>query len=166
MLRRLPDLIDPREFAERRRRIVGGLALSSFGRLREALAEYDGEVRFELVFGRSERLIAVEGWVEAVLVLECQRCLESLSWPVRSELRLAVVASLDEAARLPAHFEPLLVAAEQSVAPADIVEDELLLAIPAIPRHPVCQMAGTDRSAPGKDHPFAVLAALKHTTEE
>lgn len=69
--------------------------------------------------------------------------------------------------RLPAGYEPLL-AADDGISVAELVEDELLLALPQIPRHQdlrECEANGY--AAPGeassqaeRRRPFAALASL------
>ncbi len=86
---------------------------------------------------------------------------------------MAVVKGLDEAARLPDAYDPLL-PEEATLDPAALVEDELLLAVPPVPRHVegTCEAPDyerhdhrapdTDREpAPDDEHPFAVLQSLK-----
>jgi uncharacterized protein len=80
---------------------------------------------------------------------------------VDSIVRLGIVRSLDEADLLPESFEPLLL--EEEIIPlADIVQEELLLAIPAIPQHPQCGRAPQEGVKPKnqRENPFAVLADL------
>jgi len=109
----------------------------------------------------------VEGRVTATLLLRCQRCNDVLQLPVSSAFTLAVVAGLDEAAQLPEAYEPLL-PEESEIDPAALVEDELLLAVPAVPRHPAgtCEppantLVELPDAAPAQDNPFAVLEALR-----
>jgi uncharacterized protein len=162
MSERLPDLIDLWAFVEKKRRIKGSLPLSRMDRLSDLLLNPAGEAQVDLSFGREDKVAVVEGRVEADLTLQCQCCLEALPWPVRSEVRLGLASSIDEANRLPDEYEPLLVPDEGVLPVADIVQDELLLAIPSIPRHPQCvSPEPDDRSTAAAGHPFAALAQLK-----
>lgn len=173
----LPLSIDPRRLAEQKREFVGTLTLARLPRLAQVvLTPTDtaaGYVSYKLAFHRdASHRDLVHGAVSATLGLRCERCNEPLQLPVVSEFALAVVSGLDEAAQLPEGYEPLL-PEEATLDPAALVEDELLLAIPAVPRH----AAGTCRApryvnadartgdepdaAPVDDNPFAVLQALK-----
>jgi uncharacterized protein len=163
----LPELIDPLALAEKRRRFSGALALSQLARVADLLDDPAGEARFELSFSKEGRLVAIEGRVEAVLRLRCQCCMQPMAWRVDSPIRLAVVQSLDEADILPEDFEPLLLE-EDAMPLADIIQDELLLALPPIPQHEQCDAwAEPAPQAPimvapaPRENPFAVLAALK-----
>ena len=158
---RLPDVIDPLALAQKRRRLRGEIPLQQMDRLAESLFSMQGNARLELQFDKSGRQASITGYVEAMLTLQCQCCLGEMTLPVKSKVNLGVVTSVDEALRLPESMEPLLLDAESEVALADIVQDELLLAIPAIPRHANCQLSGVPDSKPEKPHPFAGLADLK-----
>ena len=158
---RLPDVIDPLALAQKRRRLRGEIPLQQMYRLAESLFATQGNARLELQFDKSGRQASITGYVEAMLTLQCQCCLGEMAWPVKSEVNLGVVTSVDEALRLPESMEPLLLEGESEVPLADIVQDEILLAIPAIPRHTNCHHPGAPDPKPEKPHPFAGLAELK-----
>lgn len=171
MLEQLPELIDPLQCAEKRRSFKGEIALSALPRLVDALAETSGHVAFSLAFDKQGSRAVVEGHLCATLLLTCQNCLHSLAWPVEIDFHLGIVTSPDEANLLPEAYEPLLVG-EDKIPLRDIVEEELLLSLPAFPKHTegdcfhkkrfkatVPERAEAERS----DNPFSVLAKLKNT---
>jgi uncharacterized protein len=89
-----------------------------------------------------------------------------MSRPLDTEFRLGLVRSQEAAERLARGYEPLLVTAEPARV-ADIVSDEVLLALPFAPVHEapdVCHglyedyQPSTDAQ---RENPFAVLAGLK-----
>ncbi|BBA36640.1 uncharacterized protein sS8_4716 [Methylocaldum marinum] len=125
----------------------------------------EGEAKFDLEFKKEGRRAVISGWVEANLLLECQCCLEPLVWSMRDEVHLGVVSSIDEGNILPEPLEPLLLDETGLIGVADIVADELLLAIPAIPQHSHCASPNTETEAEtntdSRENPFAVLARLK-----
>lgn len=161
MFDRLPDLFDPFEFAEKKRRIKGSVPLARMDRVRGSLLDETGDTNIDLEFRREGRVATLTGRVEADLVLQCQCCMEALRWPVRSAVQLGLAGSLEEADRLPEGFEPLLVEPGAAVALVDLVQDELLLAIPAIPQHSECGPPKPQNASAAVEHPFAVLAQLK-----
>lgn len=81
--------------------------------------------------------------VEADLPLLCQRSLEPYLEPVERRSSLAVVESVADQDAVPDHYEPVL-ADSGRLALQDLVEDELLLALPEVPRNP--DVAAVDRS--------------------
>ena len=167
MSKRVPDFINPFRAAEGGYGIAGQLAFTRMGRLLEVVENTDGVAKVELVFGTDEQGIAhVRGQVDTEVVLICQRCLEAMTVPIHVEMDLGIVGSDDEANRLPERYDPL-VAGEQFLV-AGLIEDEILLALPAVARHDdaVCAavkgLPGDDEKAPESSaNPFAVLARLK-----
>ncbi len=172
----LPGHSDPWRLADTGKRFSGVMKLSDLPRLAEALLESQGEVSFDLVFGRDERKRAqIEGHVESELVLECQRCLGKIIQPVMVDFNLAVIEVPEEAERLPDYYEPVQTEDGQ-ISVSDIIEDELILTIPQVPRHDegACQMsesasallqddleATEEAATTDEQNPFAVLAQLK-----
>jgi len=172
----LPHSVDPRRLAELRREFVGTLALERLPRLAAVVAPADPAADYASYRLRFRRDASgrdlVEGEVAATLHLRCERCSQALEFPVASAFTLAVVDGLDEAAQLPDAYDPLL-PEEATLDPAALVEDELLLAVPAVPRHAegACRApryASADQQAddehagaPADDNPFAVLESLK-----
>ncbi|QFY43618.1 metal-binding protein [Candidatus Methylospira mobilis] len=171
MVEILPELIDPVALADKGRSMAGVLPLSRFSRLDGLLASNQGEVHLDLSFFKDGRFRIVDAHIASELLLTCQCCLDILRLPVDVSVRLALVSSLDEAARLPDEFEPLLVEHEV-MWPGDIAQDELLLSIPAIPRHEDCSLSwkGSNTSekgnntsepvSPERENPFAILSKL------
>lgn len=172
MLDRLPEYIDPLQLADKRAELKGEIPLSSMDRLAESLLGDAGPVAVDLFFGREGRLAKIEGHIEAILELECQNCLQAMEWPVSADIKLGIVTSIDQADRLPEDYEPLLIK-EEKILLKDIVEDELLLAIPTFPKHQhVCAVPDADhnKEAPSSnerqsppENPFSILAKLKKT---
>ncbi|MCX8049379.1 MAG: DUF177 domain-containing protein [Methylohalobius sp.] len=122
----------------------------------------EGAAKVELTFSQIGKVVAVTGRVEADLEVVCQRCLEPVRIEVRAVVNLGVVTSIAEGDMLPEPYEPLLLE-EEKLRFSDIVEDELILAIPVVPRHAECERGGhTSRKIQTKAHsaPFAELAKL------
>jgi uncharacterized protein len=178
MLSRSPDFVDPWHFADIGKRISGTLMLVDLPRLARFLQQPGGEAKFELEFFRDQRKRAcISGFVKADLVLQCQRCLGPLRLAVDSEINLVAVEGFDEAEQLPESTEPLLME-ESRVRLEELVEDELLLSIPQVPRHTsgACATDNIISDSVPPDHaeddedevenPFAELATLKSKQTE
>ena len=166
MSRPLPELADPIRLCAGGSEFSGTLALAEFDRLRQALASDAGEVTFTVEFARDERGInTVHGTLDTTLNLLCERCARPFDLPVHADWQLAAVSSLAEADRLPEDYEPLLVG-EELTRLRDVIEDEVLLALPLVPKHPEsedCKPVATrdEGKESGQDSPFAVLEELK-----
>ncbi len=160
---RIPEYLDPYCFAEREKSFTGKMPLSAMHRLGESLVEKTGDVHYEFNFLKEDKTFVVRGSVRAELKLECQVCCTPMDFSVDASVNLAAVSSLDEAGLLQDCYDPLLVV-ERKISAKEIVEDELLLALPIIPKHSGCKIEQPLVSNIEKpDNPFSVLADLKHT---
>lgn len=168
----LPRTLDVRKAAGRGASIEGTLKPLDLQRFLALLADGEGQIRVELAFSRDEEnryLVKVR--VAADVVVTCQRCLEPMVLSLTCANTLAVVWTDAQAAQLPRHLEPLIVE-DEACQLWDLVEDELILALPPFNYHDTeeCRsiLAGfNDRSAPEeaavveKPNPFNVLEQLK-----
>ncbi|WP_449429721.1 YceD family protein [Rhodanobacter umsongensis] len=154
-----------------RRSFEGTLPIAAMSRLCEALASTDGTARFELDFGRdSMGTDYLDVRAQASLTLVCQRTLEPFVLPVAVNTRLGLIRRERDEAGLPPDCEPLLVAEDGRLKPTDVIEDELLLALPLIPVNPDSSLPDEvtghepedDSTGEGRsENPFAVLRELK-----
>lgn len=163
----LPDFIDPVSFADKSRTVVGELDFSRLDKLSDLVVDNSGRVRFELRFGKSGRIAGATGTLEAVMNLQCQRCLGELPWHVQADINVGFVKSVDEASLLPENVEPIMMDAEGHVSLVDVVQDEMLLAIPVVPRHENCGSGvavAKPKPEPDRPNPFAVLNQFKNNT--
>lgn len=136
MSREFPDFIDPWRAAAGGRRIGGTLPLVRLKRLNPLLASSEGEAAFELLFGIDEqRRAKVHVSVSAPLKLVCQRSLEPFTQEVEQRSALLIIADSEEQALL-SDGEEFIQVESGRIAVADLVEDELLLAVPQVPRNP------------------------------
>lgn len=100
---------------------------------------------------------------------ECQRCLAPVALDLEVARPLRFVASEALAAELDAECEDDVLALSQRLDLHQLVEDELLLALPLVPMHETCPQAlpvAASDVAPGPQaitapRPFAALAQLK-----
>jgi uncharacterized protein len=164
---RLEELIAPLSLAAKGRSIEGRIALAKLARLTPSLRSTEGEAEASLHFGIDEGgMPNVSGRVSATLILQCQRCMQNMAYEVDARIRLGIVTSRKAAENLPDYYDPLLVSGEE-IKVADIVEDELILALPIVAMHektecPVAdKFQGQVEAEPKRENPFAVLAELK-----
>jgi uncharacterized protein len=172
MLERLPKFIDPLVFADRGSELKGEIELTEFERLADILANQNGNVGVQFSFFKQNRLAVLKGQVNVDIDLVCQKCLEAVHWNSQISFDLGLVGSMDEADRLPEGYEPMLVKNEEKIALSTIVEEELLLTIPAFPKHEHnCSNIEQNKNnntitrmeTTNTNNPFSVLAKLKKT---
>ena len=173
MLTGLPDVIDAWRAVAGQRQFRGELPFSAMPRLAECLAADQGVVRYVLEFGRDELGVAyVALQAESNLPLVCQRSLEVFDWSVALSVRLGLIAREQDESALPPGYEPLLTISGE-LHPVEIIEDELILALPNVPVKPgnetdgantwtaLAPDAGEEEPGEVEGKPFAALARLK-----
>jgi uncharacterized protein len=164
---RLPKTINPWQLANTCGHLSGQLELAEMPRLSSLLLSNDGLVDITLSGGVDEQGNRfLTGCLKTCVQLLCQRCLQSLISPLSVEFNLGLVLSESQIGSLPKQYEPLLTAEELVV--SELVEDELILALPIVSRHPLedgcqpqIQQQATDTKTEIKaENPFAVLSTL------
>lgn len=157
-------VIDGFEFASAGATQHGILPLSEFSRLRDLLASDAGEVAYVVEGthdGRGRPSLRVKA--QGALQLRCQRCLEPLAFDADTESLLVLAATQAEIDAEPEQVEgPDRVLGGREMRIRDLVEDELILALPYAPRHEDC--AGVAVEGEGRRSPFAGLRGLIRST--
>jgi len=128
---RLPQQIDPIRLADEGRRLAGEIPGREFTRLRDqGLAENEPvriDLRFEKLPGGGRRL---RGAIRTRIEVQCQRCLESMVLEVEAQPDIVLLTGN---AAVPDEVDALTI--DGPVRLVEIVEDELLLAMPMVPMH-------------------------------
>jgi uncharacterized protein len=127
-----------------------------------------GHVRFSRQVGQAVADIEVNAAPEVV----CQRCMQPMRWPVTVKSRIALVSDYSAADRVPEGMEVFLVEAD-SVSVRDLVDEEILLALPHVARHeegsecsvsamrlPGQEVEADEADDPQVQKPFAQLGEL------
>jgi uncharacterized protein len=140
--------------------------LAEVSGLRSLRAGVAGSLRGRAHFAREEGMPVADLSLSGTVTLQCQRCLQPLEWPLETVSRIALIASEEEAARVPAEREPVL-AAGGRISVGELLTEELLLLLPIVPLHEAGARCTNERAAAtppppgGETHrPFANLADL------
>ena len=112
---------------------------------------------------------AIHLQVQANVPLTCQRCMEAVHTPIDVDRHFIFVPDEATAAAMDDDSEDDVLEMSTDFNLLGLIEDEVLMALPLVPRHDVCptgviQSAQTDDFndvAEEKPNPFAALAALK-----
>jgi uncharacterized protein len=170
-----PHSVDIAAFARRGEAASGALALTGFGRLcGEAHPEARPDPADEVLWkanaeARSVRAGGTEAWlhlhVDAHLSLVCQRCLQPVAAALHFDRSFRFVADEKQAAAIDADIEEDVLVLSRNFDLVELIEDELLLALPLVPRHEICPHPLTGPTDPvafdERINPFDVLSELK-----
>ncbi len=110
------------------------IPLSELPRVSHELTSKDGDAKGKVRFSRQQGQAVADLEVSAQPEVVCQRCMQPMRWPVKVKSRVALVSDYDAADRVPDGFEVFLVEAD-SVSVRDLVDEEVMLALPNVPRH-------------------------------
>jgi uncharacterized protein len=157
--------------------LQGQLRLADLTRLAASLFEAPAEAD-SVSWSAQASLLAVAGseaqmWLalqaRTQVQLQCQRCLQPMAQQLELDRHLRFVRDEDEAARLDEESDDDVLALPPRLDLASLLEDELILALPLVPRHEQCsqplplsdQALAESQAEDGAPHPFAALAALR-----
>jgi len=168
----LPLRLDPLKAADRGWSLQGGIPLAGMERLAASLLDDSGSAECEFTFYRDmDRARKLRLKYRAELVLRCERCLGPLRERVEGETVLRLVDAELETADEDGDVLPV---GAEGVYLKDVLEDELLLMLPLIPRHAAveeCEPDAVRWLQPDGDegaietqteNPFDILKNLKH----
>lgn len=155
--------------------LLGAWPLGELPRLADCLfeaPEADDRVAWQARFGQDTPAGAEpENWLEIEalthVTLQCQRCLQALHEPLAVQRRFRFVATEAEAERLDADSDDDHLVTTPRLNLRTLVEDELMLELPIVPRHegrcpqPLPQPAPGEPVEDARPNPFAALAALR-----
>ncbi|GLX86512.1 hypothetical protein tloyanaT_27650 [Thalassotalea loyana] len=166
---KLPITIDPYKSAQRRLECDGYFELNGMDRLLGECGNTDGQVEVKVNFDVDEQgLVVISGNGSTTVSLTCQRCNEFYTQALEIEFSFSPVKNEDAAADLPSYYDAIALDENGEVNLRSLVEDELMLAIPLIPKHelkdckaPADSVWGELPEALDKPNPFDVLKQLK-----
>lgn len=171
-----PPKLDIKHAGQSSMQLAGHDLLLNYERLMQETNELGAgnmlnwSARFELQPGHAGQMqVCLHLGVDVSLPLTCQRCLTAVDVPVQIDRSYRFVdteaqAELEDDESL----EDLLVSGREFDLSA-LIEDEVLMDLPVVPRHDTCpvaiKLAAVDadfEDVPVKPNPFAVLAGLKN----
>ncbi|MBL1261688.1 MAG: DUF177 domain-containing protein [Thiotrichaceae bacterium] len=169
---RLQDYIKPLNFCDRGEHLKGTIPLTGMSRLTDALCDQNGEVEIDFAFDvDASGNKTLRGHLKATLALECQRCMKAVATLIETDISLAFVDTEAAGKQLPSEYDPYILD-EATVVVRELVEDELILALPIVTFHPEDECAVAvlqpreEIETPQpvekkKPKPFGALAGLK-----
>lgn len=169
------------DFARAEGELRGAVALSALPRLRDLLASGEGApvewtlrgFQRERIGMRPQAMVALH--VHAELQLICQRCLQEMTQVIEDTVDFRLVVDEPPLTLEELEAEDEALPAEDPVDVLELIEDQLILALPLVPMHAVCPSSQTAEQSPAqsvaapdaeRQHPFANLRDLMGHTKK
>ena len=174
-----PDSLDVRAFAQNAALLSGTLLLSKLERLAQDIwrqnDDFDTKMIHWTVRGSSQPVAGgvAQSWLHLSLdgsvPLQCQRCLTGMEQPIELHRSFRFVRDETEANAQDDDAEEDLLVASKQFNLLELIEDELILALPFAPAHEVCPVpvkllsssADFEAALHEKPKAFAALGQLK-----
>ena len=167
--------IDLHKACKERKVLKGYLSLHLLEKLSDKLMELKGELFVELSFDFVEQnRHFCKGFIQGKLPLECQRSLERYDFEVNQHFNVVISDSIQQLKQIENEYETFLVDG-CVLAPIDLIEEEILLLLPLVPKKPLkdCKIdkssayydafseIETKEGSDKRENPFAILSKLK-----
>ena len=121
--------------AARQAELVGEFAVEKMARLAEYAGAQTGTVEARFAFARHDAgWIALTVSLQAALSVICQRCLEPLELEITEDVEFGIVDTDESAGLLPEGLETVVLDGDR-FSPQQLVEDEMIMAVPLVPKH-------------------------------
>jgi len=159
-------VIDAFDFARLHEHREGKIAVADLPRLAKECVDASGTLHWSLdggyeKYGRPDLTLTVSTTVQ----LQCQRCMAPLPLEIASKSVLVLAkneAAADELDELLDDEALEVIVGSKEFNVLELIEDEVLLALPLSPRHDVCPDASAlDAVTDSKPSPFAILKGIK-----
>lgn len=127
------------QLGHQRARFEGELNVASSDRLHDLVGDgsrVTAQIQFD---SHPSGAVLVDLSLEGALRLICQRCLEQMTFGLDVTVGLALVESEAGASLAPPGYEPVVLA-EKRASPAVLAEDEIIMALPMVPKHAVDEL--------------------------
>lgn len=142
----------------------GELAIKLLPRLVEMLPDSAARLQVVLEAGDIRGCPRLRGRIKGTLPLVCRRCGKPYDWSMDANVDLRLVRSDSEERQAMTDSEPYRVEHDE-LALREIVEEEVLLALPLLPRCESCEtmvaampeVEAAPAAEPRRDNPFAAL---------
>lgn len=170
MHQKLPKEIDPLRLAQNGLKLTGQLAVTEMPRLLQSLHSNEGMVGIDIVFDVDEiNTPFMRGEFTTTVSMTCERCMKAMQVDLKVHCLLAIVTNERKIEGLAEQYDPWLLESSDDVLLSSVIEDELILALPLVPRHdqacvPASEWSSADEMVEDieeKVSPFAILSTLK-----
>ena len=166
----IPEKVDPVRCAEKRLEYSGIMKRRFLGRLSDMAESVDGDASVTLAFGKDPSgVFTMRGTASAPVTLICERCGEPFPYTLRAEFSYACSARQLRDLGAEDIYDAVELDEFGDLSLYGIIEDELILALPMVPKHDISECSVKDdiqvfgevkEDAPSDGNPFAGLGKL------
>lgn len=167
---KIPITVEPSKAAQRQLSYSGVLQLEELSRFEQVVLDKTGEVAVNIHCKHDEQgLTVLSGQLSTHVNLVCQRCNEKLGLDLQQDFVYSPVGMDAQSEHLPEDYDVIELDENGEVNLRQLIEDELILAIPIVPLHDeaACQFIEQPKSfgkvaeESEKPNPFEILKQLK-----
>ena len=170
----LPIRFDPQNFADQATELKGLVAVKAMHRLQENVLSIEPMVRVKLMFSRG--LFGyphVQGEAHVEAIMKCERCLDEVEVSLNPVISVLIKPESDSIPEDQKNVEGITDIHEydgKCLVLSELIEEELLLALPIVPKHEDISLCNQDMvawlasneeheeyTAEKADNPFAIL---------
>jgi len=132
----LPKTIKLFNFAKKEVNLHGEYKISNVPRVSEVARNVEDNLKVNLSFNlENGKTPCVKGIIESKIVLDCQRCLDTLDLNLKVLFNLAFVRFESQAEGLDKSFEVYVIGEDEELDTLNLISDEILLSLPMVPSH-------------------------------
>ena len=170
----LPIRFDPQSFADQATELNGLVAAKAMRRLQESVLSIEPMVTTNLMFSRGVYGYPfVQGEARVKVNMKCERCLDEVGFTLKPSISVLIKPESDSLPEDHENFEDISDIHEYDgkyLTLSDLIEEELLLILPLVPKHEDISLCNQDmvawlasneeqkeNSAEKADNPFAIL---------
>ena len=136
MTNNLPLQFDPALFAQQGRKLSGQIGTKELPRIKDTASETnEGIINVTMSFSVSSlQFPKVQGTIEGSIVQTCQRCLNNVEVEINQQFELLLINPHSQEIASREGYE-LFEFEGQFISTADLIADEIILAMPIVVRH-------------------------------
>ena len=161
----LPKTIKLFNFAKKEVNLHGEYKISNVPRVSEVARNVEDNLKVNLSFNlENGKTPCVKGIIESKIVLDCQRCLDTLDLNLKVLFNLAFVRFESQAEGLDKSFEVYVIGEDEELDTLNLISDEILLSLPMVPSHEFDCSLSVDKEIKVekvRKNPFDVLKNIK-----
>ncbi len=167
---KIPVTIDPAHAVAKKLDYQGMILKKDLSRLAGRVEEIAEDIQVSLSFYKDmSGLNIIEGNAKTSVVMICQRCLESMTVPLETSFKYTADIRLLKELELEDDIDYVELNSFGEVHLYDIIEDELILSLPIIAKHPeqecpasslLADFSDDDQEQEGRYNPFLALGGL------